>query len=121
MTRPACMTDPEYAKWLEPKGVYHPPSPCLDCLPDFAAEMRDIGQCDGEPRGHLPEVEATPQEKRARSIEAAREAKRRVRALAIAEAVELSACGLNQRQVAAAMGVTRSAVYQYLRAHRKAA
>ena len=31
--------------------------PCRDCLAGFAAEMRDIGKCDGSPKGEVPDEE----------------------------------------------------------------
>jgi len=54
MRRPACIDDDEWALW---RAANEAPaaltswaeSPCIDCLPGFAAEMRDAGRCDGTP------------------------------------------------------------------------
>jgi hypothetical protein len=53
MSRPACMSDREWRAWLEANerllSIYRSESPCRDCTAAFAAEMRHVGRCDGEP------------------------------------------------------------------------
>lgn len=53
--RAACMSDEEWTAWSESNerlvGKAHAVSPCVDCLPSFAAEMRADGRCNGVPRG----------------------------------------------------------------------
>jgi hypothetical protein len=46
------MTNGEYVLWEMSRqvlGRQQPRSPCLDCTPDWEAEMRDINRCDRPP------------------------------------------------------------------------
>jgi len=51
--KPLCMTETEMRAWAGANVNCAPKeqatSPCEDCTPAFAAEMREQGQCDGEP------------------------------------------------------------------------
>ena len=54
MRRPACMDDDEWALWRDansasPLNHARLESPCVECLPAFAVEMRAEERCDGEP------------------------------------------------------------------------
>ena len=66
------MTADEYAGWREISdglvaglrvGI-QVKSPCVDCLPDFAAEMRGEGLCDGTPRSRRLQAGETWTERR---------------------------------------------------------
>lgn len=48
---PACMTRAELDSWREVAGYVNngTADPCTDCLPDWAAEMRAEGRCNGIP------------------------------------------------------------------------
>ena len=53
--RPPCMMPGELARWSEANllfvGSRRALSPCLDCTPTFAVEMRLEGRCNGTPCG----------------------------------------------------------------------
>ena len=58
------MTDDEWTLWQEGIAALSWPqlrllSPCFDCLPAFAAEMRKVDRCDGRP-GLRERVDETP-------------------------------------------------------------
>ena len=60
MRRPACMDDAEWELWRRASDaalIHRIVSPCVECLPDFAAEMRVIGRCDGTPGDPFVPVE----------------------------------------------------------------
>lgn len=52
---PACMEPDELAGWqalnAQVAASVRAARPCEDCLPDFAAEMRALGCCNGAPGG----------------------------------------------------------------------
>jgi hypothetical protein len=52
---PACMDADDLADWsafnARIVGKGRSTSPCFDCLPSFADEMRPLGRCNGIPRG----------------------------------------------------------------------
>ena len=59
---PACMEPDELADWQVFNGRVTSKRerariPCHDCLPEFAAEMRAAGRCNGTPRGIEKETE----------------------------------------------------------------
>jgi len=61
---PACMTAQEFALWRAANrklksGTSAAKSPCFDCPLGFAADMRTIGMCDGQPGG-VPEEDDEP-------------------------------------------------------------
>lgn len=74
--RPPCMDPAEWERWLELATPLVRRRPCYDCTPDFAAQMRAAGRCEGEPATEPPYHSAggrtsTPQS-RARVAEARR-------------------------------------------------
>lgn len=110
MTRPACMSEDEHAAWLDANESVmatrsKASSPCVDCTPAFAAEMRLIDSCDGEPRVEPEPVPRTG---------AYHVALRREREGRIEAARELLLTGLSRAEVASAMGVTKPTVTRYL-------
>lgn len=84
MVKPACMTPEEYAAWSQTNGQLRVKagSPCFDCLPTFAAEMRAVDSCDGEIQrtGTPPVYPATPHQLRLRELWRAASQRRRERA-----------------------------------------
>ncbi len=70
--RPACMDAEEYADWTarnRSAGAEKAATPCHDCLPGFAADMRSEGRCNGTPLGQITDEEepALPEVIRRRS------------------------------------------------------
>jgi hypothetical protein len=67
---PACMDDDELGLWQEVAAVVNngTADPCTDCLPAFAAMMREEGRCNGIPGlGRKPSrLPDTPDRVRAR-------------------------------------------------------
>lgn len=65
-----CMTAEEWAGWQERNAHVSArvESPCVDCTCEFAAAMRAIGRCNGEPAtAHRPLAEpADPRTQRRR-------------------------------------------------------
>lgn len=69
--RPLCMTGHEWEAWAEARAltIRGPMSPCGDCLPQFAHEMKRIGACSGVPGRRMlptfarPKVYATEAER----------------------------------------------------------
>ena len=50
MSRPACMSEPEWATWNVPISGRRPTGhPCHDCPVEFHLEQRAAGTCDGFP------------------------------------------------------------------------
>lgn len=89
-------------------------TPCHDCQAHYAAEMRAIGRCDGEP------LATTPRESSPHVLASARS--RRSRMLRRVErAASLRASGMTYAQIAREMGVTSGAVSKYLHMAREAA
>lgn len=44
----------------KPGGSLTPLTPCHDCMPDYALEMRAEGRCNGHPRGVEPDEDEAP-------------------------------------------------------------
>jgi hypothetical protein len=123
--RPACMDSDEFGKWQDENrilsNVEQAESPCGDCLPVFALEMRAEDRCDGIPMGVEDEDRPLPPIKRHHKwpnlrLGPAVEAKKRreqtyqqgLRAESLANE------GHTQTQIAYHMGVSASAVSKYL-------
>ena len=62
--RPLCMDDEEWDGWQAGNRVQpmqgQAGSPCEDCLPGFALEMRAVSRCDGIPTGVVDEDPPLP-------------------------------------------------------------
>jgi hypothetical protein len=113
---PACMDARDLAAWVEANErcwASRAWSPCADCTADYAAEMRDIGRCDGRPPFPDEDVDDSPSRAPHHLASAA---SRRRRALRLAErAVSLREQGMAWAQVARALGVSGSWVYKWVR------
>ena len=127
--RPACMDAAEYAGWQAINSTIttrvNTQSPCADCIPDFAAEMRDTGECDGTPgviprhsgaradpakRREYNRIKAMEYRRRRGAKDKAKEcAERRVRAVALFDT------GLTTREVAEWMHLQPATVRRYRR------
>lgn len=65
MTKPLCMTDPEYALWTAANMTISNPRvravrPCSDCPMAYFHAMREVGRCDGYPNMRAGRVD-TPE------------------------------------------------------------
>jgi len=113
--KPKCMTDEDYRRWqLWNNRVVTmsemAQSPCQDCMPDFAREMRAIDMCNGRPGGFAGTI--APHQ--IASIENRRKAMRE----AADRAFELYMQGMKQVDVAKTMGLSQSAISKYIRMKR---
>lgn len=94
--RPPCMDDMEWTRWDELNrlcrvtGAFA--SPCTDCMPDFAADMREQGLCDSRPGSAASLADADRRE----TIQT------------------LHRRGYSQAAIAAAIGISRSSVRSVL-------
>ena len=134
--KPACMNPAEYERWTfwnQRIVVQHEmaSTPCQDCQdPEYVAEMRAEGRCDGVPGSRVAPVEPEPvmaelvaegysTKHAAAMIGATR--KKLGRLERQGQAVALFNEGHSQVDIAERMGLSQSAISKYITAQRRVA
>jgi predicted transcriptional regulator len=106
----------EFAAWQEAAETVQRHArtyPCMDCTAEFAAEMRDIHACNGEPAPQLDD----DMEIASVNMKLAAAQRRMERDARIVRAVALRREGLTMATIAKTIGIQVSTVSEYLTEH----